>query len=261
LPAELALLALLLAAYALMAGRLTRLSIGPAMAFVAIGFLVSEEIAGLVSLEPGTETVRLMAEAALTLLLFVDASGVKGRALRRDLGAVVRLLVVGLLLTIALGALGASLLFPGISFGMALLIASALAPTDAALGQPVVSNPSVPARVRRLLNVESGLNDGIATPFVLLALALATAEATGHAGWIQDALAATLIGVVVGVGLGLVGGRLLIVATRRGWNATGSQPVRAGPRGCLLSRFTGPWRQRLYRRVRWRAGVRRRCRR
>jgi NhaP-type Na+/H+ or K+/H+ antiporter len=166
-----------------------------------------------------------MAEAALTLLLFVDASGVKSRALRRDLGAIARLLLVGLLLTIVLGTVTALALFPGITFGLALLIASVLAPTDAALGQPVVTNPSVPARVRRLLNVESGLNDGIATPFVLLAIGLASAEATGHDGWVLDALSATLIGAAVGAGLGLIGGRLLTLAHQRGWTASGSRSL------------------------------------
>jgi NhaP-type Na+/H+ or K+/H+ antiporter len=225
LPAELALLALLLAGYALVAGRLARLSIGPAMAFVAIGFLVSEEILGPISLEPGTEPVRLMAEGALTLLLFVDASGVRARALRQDSGVVLRLLAVGLLLTIVLGTLGAAVLFPGVTLGLALLIGSALAPTDAALGQPVVTNAVVPARIRRLLNVESGLNDGIATPFVLLGVALATAEATGHEGWLLYAASASLIGVAVGVGLGLAGGRLLSVLTRAGWTSSSSRSL------------------------------------
>ena len=89
-----------------------------------------------------------------------------------DIVPVGRLLLIGLPLTIALGTVAALVLFPGIPPGLALLIASVLAPTDAALGQAVVTNVAVPARVRRLLNVESGLNDGIATPFVILALAL-----------------------------------------------------------------------------------------
>ena len=80
------------------------------------------------------------------------------------------------------------MLFPGISLGVALLIGAALAPTDAALGQPVVTNRAVPARIRRLLNAESGLNDGIATPFVILALALATAEGTGLSDWLVEAV-------------------------------------------------------------------------
>jgi sodium/hydrogen antiporter len=225
LPAELALFALLLAAYALIAARLERFSIGPAMAFVALGLLVSEDLLGPVSVEPDAEPVKILAEAALTLLLFVDASEVRGKALRHDAGTIARLLGIGLLLTIVLGSLGATLLFPGISLGLALLIGSSLAPTDAALGQPVVANHHVPARIRRLLNVESGLNDGIATPFVLLGVALATAEATGHSGWLADAAIDSLVGVVVGVVVGFAGGKLLAIAGRAGWSSRASSQL------------------------------------
>ena len=129
-------------------------------------------------------------------MLFGDASTVDLKGLRRDAGPVVRLLVPGLLLTIVSGTFLAFALLPGITLGLALLIGSALAPTDAALGQPVITDHRVPARIRRILNVESGLNDGIATPFVYLALALATAEATGSEVSIGGALQDGLIGAV-----------------------------------------------------------------
>jgi len=222
---ELALLALLLAGYALVAAGLERLSVGPALAFVIIGFLTSEDTFGPISLEPSHELIRVLAEGALALLLFADASAVTGQKLRHDAAAIGRLLVVGLLLTILLGTAAAALLFPGISFGLALLIGSALAPTDAALGQPVFSNPSVPVRIRRLLNVESGLNDGIATPFVLLAIAIASAEGTTAAGWVGDAVAASGIGLVVGLLLGFLGGRLLEIADRFGLTSRESKQL------------------------------------
>ncbi len=225
MPADLAVLALLLAGYALVAARLDRYSIGPAMAFVAIGLVVSDKALGLVSYLPEAEVVRLLAEGALTLLLFSDASGIRSRALERDIGPIVRLLAIGLPLTIALGTVSAALLFPGISFGVALLIGSALAPTDAALGQPVVSNPVVPSRVRRLLSVESGLNDGIATPFVFLGLGLAATEATGHDAWLTDAVVASAVGAVVGVVLGFVGGKLLDGSLARGWASGASSQL------------------------------------
>ena len=222
---ELALVALLLAGYALIAGPLNRRSVGSALAFVAIGLIVSEEVSGLISLHPEAEPVKLLAEATLTLLLFADASTIRTRALRRDAAVIGRLLVVGLLLTILLGTLGALLLFSGISVGIALLIGAALAPTDAALGQPVVTNPAVPTRIRRVLNIESGLNDGIATPFVFLALALATAEASGDSGWLAGALSDTAIGIAVGVGLGVVGGYLLRLADSRKWTTAISRQL------------------------------------
>src|SRR4029453_9532238 len=115
------------------------------------------------------------AELTLALVLFTDASTVDLPGLRRDAGLVSRLLGIGLLLTMAAGGLVAWLLFPELPLATALLIGAILAPTDAALGLPVVANPAVPIRIRRVLNVESGLNDGIATPFVLLFIALATA--------------------------------------------------------------------------------------
>jgi sodium/hydrogen antiporter len=222
---QLAILLLLIGGYALIAARLDRLSVGPAFAFVIIGIVVSADAFGLVSIKPDTEPVKVLAEATLTLVLFADASTVRARALERDIGVVARLLVVGLMLTIVLGTAGAFLLFPGISLGLALLIGAALAPTDAALGQPVVTNTAVPARIRRVLNVESGLNDGIATPFVFLALTIVTTEASGSAAWITNSFEEGVIGVVVGVVLGFVGGRLLQVADALHWTSIASRQL------------------------------------
>ncbi|HEX5826703.1 MAG TPA: cation:proton antiporter [Candidatus Limnocylindrales bacterium] len=220
---DLAVLALLVAGYGLVAARLDRVSVGSALVFVAVGIVLSEDVLGLISLEPEVEPVKVLAEATLALLLFADASTIRPGSLRQDLGTILRLLVVGLLLTMALGTGIAILLFPGVPLGIALLIGASLAPTDAALGQPVVQNASVPARIRRLLNVESGLNDGIATPFVFLALALATSEVSESGGWLAGALADIAIGIVTGVVLGFVGGSLLVVADRRQWTSSVSR--------------------------------------
>jgi len=221
----LALMALLVAGYALVAARLERLSISSAFAFVLIGVLLSDDFLGILALEPEAESVKLIAEITLALVLFGDASSVDLRALRRDAGPVIRLLVPGLLLTIAFGTVLALGLFPGISLGLALIIGAALAPTDAALGQPVITDERVPSRIRRILNVESGLNDGIATPFVYVALALATVEATGAEISIGGALAEGLIGVVAGIVIGALGGFLLLTADRRGWPSPGSRQL------------------------------------
>jgi sodium/hydrogen antiporter len=221
----LALVALLVAAYALVAARLERLSISSAFAFVVIGILVSEDFLGILVLDPETESVKLIAEITLTLVLFGDASSVDLKGLRRDAGPVVRLLVPGLLLTIVFGTVLALGLFPGITLGLALLIGAALAPTDAALGQPVITDERVPARIRRILNVESGLNDGIATPFVYLALALAAAEATGSEVSIGGAVAEGLTGAVAGIVVGGVGGWLLLVADRHAWTSPASRQL------------------------------------
>jgi sodium/hydrogen antiporter len=234
---ELAVLALLVAGYALLANRLERWSTGAALVFVVIGIVLSEDALGGISIQPAAEPIKILAEATLTLLLFADASTVRVRALRQDARVVAKLLVVGLLLTILLGTAGALLLFPGISLGIALLIGAVLAPTDAALGQAVVTNRTVPARIRRVLNVESGLNDGIVTPIVFFALALATAEAGRSANGLVDALLDLGIGTAVGVLLGAVGGLSLLVANRRGWTSSMSRQlfVLTLAAGCYLA--------------------------
>jgi NhaP-type Na+/H+ or K+/H+ antiporter len=140
--------------------------------------------------------------------------------MRGDLARVLRLLGVGLPLTVLAGWALADLLFPGLGVWLALLVGAALAPTDAALGLPVVTNPAVPSPVRRLIAVESGLNDGVATPVVLLALAGASSTMHGEgASWLGRALAELGVGVVVGLGIGLCGGWLLQRARDRGWAA------------------------------------------
>jgi NhaP-type Na+/H+ or K+/H+ antiporter len=224
--AELAILALLVAGYALIADRLDRFSVGPAIVFLFIGILLSDDVLGGISIEPEAEPIKLLSEATLTLLLFADASTIRVRALQKDARPVALLLIVGLLLTIALGTIGALLLFPGVSLGIALLIGASLAPTDAALGQAVVTDRAVPARIRRLLGVESGLNDGIATPVVFFALALATAgTASGSSGWEGQALVDLAVGAIIGVVLGLVGGRLLALADRHRWTSSVSRQL------------------------------------
>ena len=210
-----AVFALLLAGYALIANRLDDLSIGPALAFVAVGFVIGPAVLDLLPVGLESTTVRHLAEVTLALVLFTDASTVHVAGLRRDTSLIGRLLVIGLLLTIVAGGLAATLIFPELPLSMALLVGAILAPTDAALGLPVITNPVVPTRIRRILNVESGLNDGIATPFVLLFIALATAASGAEGGHLQDAIVEIAIAIVVGLTVGGVGGFLLTQADKR----------------------------------------------
>ena len=129
-------------------------------------------------------------------------------------------------LTIALGTVAARLLFPEAGWAAAALIASILAPTDAALGLAVVTNPAVPARIRRALNVESGLNDGIATPFVTLFLSLVIAEeGLGSGHWAAEAAKEIGLALVAAVAVGVLGGKLLVVARRLGWTSAISEQL------------------------------------
>ncbi|MEU8244299.1 cation:proton antiporter [Actinoplanes missouriensis] len=203
-------------------GRLERLSLTAPMVFVAVGVVLGTVAAP--GLRPGTATVTALTEATLAWVLFSDASRVGLRELRHDAGVFGRLLGVGLPLTVAAGGFAAWWLLGLPDPWLALLVGAALAPTDAALGAVVVTNPVVPARIRRVLNVESGLNDGIVTPVVMLALAGAAA-AEGHGGSELGALVQLAGGTAVGAAAGAGGGILLRTAGRRDW----AQENFAGP--------------------------------
>jgi len=219
MPAELAIFFGLVVIYGAVTVWMGRFSITMPIVFVAIGAIFGPRRLFAPS------QVELLTEMTLALLLFADASTLALRQVRDDPGPPARLLVIGLPLIVVLGGLVAYGLFPGEGIGFAFLLAAILAPTDAALGLPIFNNPRVPVRIRRALNVESGLNDGIATPLVALFTAMALAE-EGYrvGGWLLSALGEIGIGVVVGVAAGLLGGWLFAAVVKRGWTAaTGEQ--------------------------------------
>jgi len=193
---SLATLGLTLLLVAGVSGRLTGTAVTPAMVVVAIGVLVGPLVLGDLTIGPSSETVRTLAEATLAVVLFSDASRVDLSALRRERSIPIRLLGVGLPLTIVLGALAAAALFPSLSLSGALILGVILAPTDAGLGSAVVTDPRLPQRVRQSLNVESGLNDGICVPVLLIALAAAEGTAQPVRVIIEE------------IGFGLLGGLL-----------------------------------------------------
>jgi len=182
--------------------------------FSAVGAVLSKTLfTGIVD----THLVRGLVELTLALVLFHDAAQVRPRELRPDAGLCSRLLLVGLPLTIAAGYLLGRLMFGVSGAWLALLLAAALAPTDAGLGAATVLNPVVPARVRRVLNVESGLNDGLSTPIVLFAIAGAATSAPSGVDILVAPLRELGLGLVVGVLLGMVCAYLLSTALDRGW--------------------------------------------
>jgi sodium/hydrogen antiporter len=204
--------------WGVLSGRLGRVDLTAAIVFVAVGG--SFAVAGLIAAPAAAATLKPLVEVTLVWVLFSDAAGVQLGEMRSDLGRIVRLLAVGLPLTVLAGYGLAYWLFPQLGLWLALLVAAALAPTDAALGLPVVTNPVVPSNVRRLITVESGLNDGIVTPIVLFALAgAASAEGVAGAPGLWEAVAEMGVGLLVGAGLGLGGGWLLRWSRRRGWAA------------------------------------------
>jgi NhaP-type Na+/H+ or K+/H+ antiporter len=217
--ADLAIVAALVFGWGTLSARLERFDVTAPITFVLAGLLLTHGPLAVLGVQPSDELIKELAEFTLALVLFSDASRVGLHELRADSGLYLRLLGVALPLTIALGTVLA-LALAGTSIWLALLVGAALAPTDAALGAGMMGNPLVPARIRRLINVESGLNDGIATPFVSVALAgAAGGHAAGHGP--AAAVAELAVGVLVGVAVGGVGGLLVNTARRRGWAAEG----------------------------------------
>jgi NhaP-type Na+/H+ or K+/H+ antiporter len=210
-------------AYALLAARLDRWSITGPMVFVAAGLALGSDGFGVLDLRLGNEVVLTFTEVTLAALLFADATSVPLRDLEGTDG---RLLGVSLLLTIAFGTVVGLALVPELGWAGAALIASVLAPTDAALGMAVVTDRAVPVRIRRALNVESGLNDGIVTPFVTVFLAaLLSEEGVEKGPWLVDAVGQMGRAVLVAALVGGLGGWLLSRASRRGWTSGVSEQL------------------------------------
>ncbi len=189
------------------------------MVFAAFGLLIGEAVFGLADLDFGQGFIHGLAEVTLILVLFSDAARIDLRQLRRDHNLPLRMLLIGMPLTIVAGALVALALPLGLGIWEAALLAAILAPTDAALGQSVVSSPLVPTRIRQALNVESGLNDGIALPLVLLFAGLAGAAHAdeGSQNWIVFGAKQITLGPVAGLIIGGLGAWLMDRAVLKGW--------------------------------------------
>ena len=222
---DLAVLAGVVFVFGLVSRRLEGTILTAPLVFVAAGVILGPAGLSLVEFKLDDHTVLLLGEITLAIVLFTDAARTNLSTLRQNERLPLRLLGIGMPLTIALGTVVAALLLTDLSFWEAAIVGTVLAPTDAALGQTVVSNPRVPIRVRQALNIEAGLNDGLSVPFLALFLTLAVAEEelqpTSY--WIRFALEQVGLGVLVGVGVGLAGGWLLSQASQREWMTDASQ--------------------------------------
>jgi NhaP-type Na+/H+ or K+/H+ antiporter len=223
-------LALAVFAWAVLAQRIEAFNLSGPLFLTLAGFVLGNPSWGIVTVHVENSTVHLLAEVTLALLLFADASSVPMAAARHELPLIGRLLGIGLPLSIIAGTAIAVLMFPSLPLALAGLIAASLAPTDAALSASVIADERLPLGVRRLLNVESGLNDGIATPVVTFCIAAAAtvigvAEHEFDSGF--GAVGELTVGALVGVGIGVIGGKVISIARQRSWTEHGSRRLAA----------------------------------
>jgi sodium/hydrogen antiporter len=216
---DLMVLAVVVFAFGLVSRRLEGTVLTAPIVFVVAGFVLGPWGLGLVQFGLDSHTVLLVSEIALAIVLFTDAASTNPSSLRQNEALPLRLLGIGMPLTIVLGTIVAALVLTDLTFWEAAIVGVVLAPTDAALGQAVVSNPRLPLRIRQALSVEAGLNDGLSVPFLALFLTLAEAQEEHLSAdiWIRFALEQVGFGILVGVGIGLAGGWLVAWASQRGW--------------------------------------------
>ena len=217
-PVDLSVIALVAAGVMLFGLFSERLRLGlitSPMAFTGLGLLLAA--LGLVQLDAESAFITTLTELALVVILYTDASRIDLSLLKREYRFALRLLAVGLPLTIVAGTLTGLLVLGQFGFWELALLAAILAPTDAALGQAVVTDECVPVRVRQTLNVESGLNDGLALPVVLLFVSVAGMETGSTVSWLRFVTLQLLLAPVIGVGMGYLGGELTERAVNAGW--------------------------------------------
>ncbi|MBO6757584.1 MAG: cation:proton antiporter [Roseibium sp.] len=207
-------LAMFTVCYTLVAKQLSATIFTAPMVFLGFGFVLAQF--GFMPVAQAEALLHIVAELALIILLFLDAAQIDLQLLRKRFVWPLRMLMIGLPLAIGIGTLAAWPFLGVYPVIVAALVAAILAPTDAALGQAVVTNPAVPERVRRALTVESGLNDGLALPVILLFASL-TAEMMQQdaTNWVLFGVQQVVFGPIVGGVMGFVGGHMFLAAKRR----------------------------------------------
>lgn len=230
--------ALFILAFGSISRRIEATVVTPPMLFVLFGFLLGTDGFDLIHIQKDDHLIHLLAELTLVLVLFTDASRIDLKGLKKDHNIPVRMLLIGLPLCMPLGAGAAMLLFPHLDFWSAMVLAIVLAPTDAALGQAVVSSERIPIRIRQALNVESGLNDGFALPILLFFICLAAhMEGTDNQNFLLVAFQQLVFGTLVGVVVGRLGGWLVNTSHTAGWMSHSF--VELSALGLALAAFAG----------------------
>ena len=220
---NLATLAVFAFVFSVIAGRVERSTVSGPMIFIAFGLIAGPLGFGFLDLTVNSTQLRVIADFTLALVLFIDAANADLSVLRSHAKIPRRMLLIGLPLCIALGVGAGVVIFPSVSLFEICILATMLAATDAALGKGVVTNKAVPARIREGLNAESGLNDGMCVPVLLVFLALATGSAGAGHGDGGMSLALQLVAREIGIGIAVavvfvtIGIQLLRYCAARGW--------------------------------------------
>lgn len=217
-PIALFLIAGAFAAFGLLSSKASKTIVTGPMVFAGVGFLLSAPMLGVFDGSLEFPVAEALASIALVVTLFDDAAGTDVKRLRREASVPVRMLAIGLPLTALLGGALALLIFPELTLWEAAVLAVILSPTDAALGQAVITNDAVPERIRQALNVESGLNDGIAFPALLIVASLAAdLHDRDTTEWGLFVAGQLLLGPAIGVLSAVLATRIIKPALRRGW--------------------------------------------
>ncbi len=225
------LILLVVGGYCLISKRLSDTIITLPIIFTALGYLVYQSVSNLADAETLKGVARLLGEITLILVLFADASHVRFRKLSKSYQLPLRMLVLGMPMTIALGTVVVFWLSPEAGWAVALLTAAILTPTDAALGQSVISSMEVPQRLSQTINVESGLNDGLALPVVLVGAILAGSDTMMAQGQVDQSNIAMFtilqltLGLLAGIAVGWLAARALDWAQNRDWVNVTSQGI------------------------------------
>ena len=211
-------LAVLVLGYAVVSEQVNRSYVAPALIFLILGMALGPFGLGLLEAGPGTEGYTVLAQLALTVILFNQAANLHFDRIRLHGPVTLRLLIVGVPLTIVMGALTAAVLLPVLPWWEAVCLAAVVAPTEAALIEALLEDRRIPERVRHALSVESGFYDGFALAILLTALALASEQADrSDVNWVWFIFSTEFLSLLAGGAVGLIGGVVVAWSRRRDW--------------------------------------------
>lgn len=209
-------LTLLVLAYAVVSGLVTRWYVAPALIFIAFGVLLGPFGLGVIEIGSDTAVFTIVAQLALTVILFNQAAELDlGTVLRRGHDSF-RLILIGIPLTIGLGTVTALLVLPVMPVWEAVCLAAIVAPLEVTLIEALLQDRRIPERVRHALAMESGCYDGFALAALFAALALASDRSQSESwGWFL--FRAEVLSLGAGAVVGIIGGLLIARSFQRGW--------------------------------------------